>query len=144
VLHYWPNETDRRHLVAGMREMARIAVAGGATGVATLHTPRLQLEAANGKAGSLTDTQVTQYGAEIERRGVARNRMPVFSAHQMGTCRIGGAAATAVADPSGEVYGVRGLYIGDASGCPTALGVNPMITTMTLAHHVARRIQDRA
>ena len=144
VLHYWPNETDRRHLVAGMREMARIAVAGGATGVATLHTPRLQLEAANGKAGTLTDAQVKQYGAEIERRGVARNRMPVFSAHQMGTCRIGGGAATAVADPSGEVYGVRGLYIGDASGCPTALGVNPMITTMTLAHHVARRIKDRA
>ena len=143
VLHYWPNETDRRHLVLAMQEMARIAVAGGANSVATLHTPRLQLEAASGATG-VTQAQVKEYTAEIERRGIALNRVPLFSAHQMGTCRIGGGASAAVADPSGEVFGVRGLYIGDASGCPTALGVNPMITTMALAHHVAQRIKERA
>ena len=144
VLRYWPNETDRKHLALAMQEMARIAVAGGANGVATLHTPRLQLESATGKAGGLTQAQLKEYTAEIERRGIAVNRTPLFSAHQMGTCRIGGSAGAAVADPSGEVYSVRGLYIGDASGCPTALGVNPMITTMALAYHVAQRIKERA
>ena len=144
VLHYWPNETDRRHLVLAMQEMARIAVAGGANGVATLHTPRLQLESAPGAGGGPTQAQLKEYTAEIERRGIGVNRTPLFSAHQMGTCRIGGSASSAVADPAGEVFGVRGLYIGDASACPTALGVNPMITTMTLAHHVAQRIKERA
>jgi choline dehydrogenase-like flavoprotein len=124
-----------------MQEMARIAVAGGANGVATLHTPRLQLESTG---NGITQAQLKDYTGEIERRGVALNRVPLFSAHQMGTCRIGGGANGAVADPSGEVFGVRGLYIGDASGCPTALGVNPMITTMALAHHVAQRIKERA
>jgi choline dehydrogenase-like flavoprotein len=66
--------------------------------------------------------------------------IPVFSAHQMGTCRLGADARTAVADPWGEVFGVKGLYIGDASGFPTASGVNPMLSIMALAYRVASRI----
>jgi choline dehydrogenase-like flavoprotein len=58
----------------------------------------------------------------------------------MGTCRLGADARSAVADPTGEVFGVKGLFIGDASGFPTASGVNPMLSIMALAHHVAQRI----
>ena len=78
---------------------------------------------------------------EIERRGIAPNRVILGTAHQMGTCRLGGSAKTAVADPDGQVYGARGLYIADASGFPTASGVNPMLSTMALAHHIAQRIK---
>jgi choline dehydrogenase-like flavoprotein len=49
-----------------------------------------------------------------------------------------------VADPSGQVYGVKGLYIADASGFPTASGVNPMLSTMALSHWVARQIKAGA
>ena len=66
----------------------------------------------------------------------------MFSAHQMGTCRMGQDKRTAVCDASGEVFGVRGLYIGDASAFPLSSGVNPMITIMAMAHHTARRIAD--
>jgi choline dehydrogenase-like flavoprotein len=61
----------------------------------------------------------------------------------VGTCRLGADAKTAVADPYGEVHGVRGLFVADASGFPTASGVNPMLSTMALAYRVAQHIKTR-
>jgi choline dehydrogenase-like flavoprotein len=78
---------------------------------------------------------------EIERRGVVPNRLPLFTAHQMGTCRLGSDRKTSVADPYGQVHGVKGLFIADASGFPTASGVNPMLSVMALAHRVAQHIK---
>lgn len=139
VLQYWPHKTDRSRLLRGMQEMARIALAAGATGVGTLHSPRLALENEDGTAP--TQAQVRDFHQEIERRGIGRNRVPLFSAHQMGTCRLGSDARTAVADPTGEVFGVRGLYVADGSGFPTASGVNPMLSIMALSYHVAQHIK---
>src|SRR5258708_29756854 len=101
VITYWPNEVDRRHLVRGMQEVTRIALAGGARDVGTTYTPRLMLE---GRPG---ERETRSFLGEIERRGVAPNRLVVGTPHQMGTRRPGGAAETAVADPYGEVHGAR-------------------------------------
>ena len=65
------------------------------------------------------------------------------SAHPQGTCRMGSGADTAVVDVEGHVRGYRGLYVADASLCPSATGVNPMLTTMALSEWVARKIADR-
>jgi choline dehydrogenase-like flavoprotein len=46
-----------------------------------------------------------------------------------------------VADPYGQVHGVPGLFMADASSFPTASGVNPMLSVMALAHRVAQRIK---
>jgi choline dehydrogenase-like flavoprotein len=138
VITYWPNEVDRRHLVRGMQEVTRIALAGGARDVGTTYTPRLMLE---GRPG---ERETRSFLGEIERRGVAPNRLVLGTAHQMGTCRLGGDAKTAVADPYGEVHGVRGLFIADASTFPTASGVNPMLTTMALAYRVVQHVKARA
>ena len=121
---------DRRRLTHGMSECARIHAAAGARSVFTLHTPPLQ------HAGG----PIEPFVAEIERRGVAPNRVTLFSAHQMSSCRIGVDPATSVADPDGQVYGVRGLYITDASAFPNASGVNPMLTVMALARRTASRM----
>jgi choline dehydrogenase-like flavoprotein len=59
----------------------------------------------------------------------------------MGTCRFGADRTTSVADPYGQVHGVRGLFVADASGFPTASGVNPMLSVMALAYRVAQRIK---
>lgn len=141
VIHYWPNETDRRHLLRGMQEMTRLVFAGGGTGVSHNFTPRLALEAEGSKPGAVSEARLNRFLREIEARGIARNRVLLGTAHQMGSCRLGGSAKTAVADPNGQVYGVRGLYIADASGFPTASGVNPMLSTMALAYHVAQRVK---
>jgi choline dehydrogenase-like flavoprotein len=60
-----------------------------------------------------------------------------FSAHQMGSCRLGADPTTSVAGPWGELHDVPGVWIGDASALPTAPGVNPMLTIMALARRTA-------
>jgi choline dehydrogenase-like flavoprotein len=75
----------------------------------------------------------------------APNRGSVFSAHQMGSVRMG-ASIDHPCDPDGRVRVrggaiVPGLYVGDGSLFPTAIGVNPMITIMALARRVARTVE---
>ena len=57
----------------------------------------------------------------------------------MGACRMGKDPATSVADGRGELHDTKGVWIGDASAFPTAPGVNPMISIMSLAHRTADR-----
>ena len=73
----------------------------------------------------------------------------VFSAHQLGTARMGEAADIHAATRAGGSGGrspayasqtFRGLYVADASLFPTAIGVNPMLTVMLLARRVARTV----
>ena len=85
---------------------------------------------------------VDELVAEIARRGVATNRVALFSAHQMSSCRIGTARAASVADPEGQVWGVRGLFVTDASAFPSAAGVNPMMTVMALARRTGQTTFD--
>jgi choline dehydrogenase-like flavoprotein len=141
VIRYWPNRVDADFLVRGMQEITRIAFAGGAVAVSTTHSPPLQLESDAGRPGAMTAQRLERFLGEIAGRGIAPNRLPLFSAHQMGTCRLGANRSTSVADPYGQVHGVQGLFVADASGFPTASGVNPMLSVMALAYRVAQRIK---
>jgi len=68
----------------------------------------------------------------------ARGGHRLLCAHQMSACRLGTDPETSVANPNGELHDTPGVYIGDASGFPTATGANPMLTTMAMAHRFAR------
>jgi choline dehydrogenase-like flavoprotein len=90
-------------------------------------------------------------GEDLEGFIAAMQRVPLgaggfrlFSAHQMSSCRMGDDPATSVADPWGELHDTPGVHIGDASAMPTASGVNPMISTMALAHRTAEAIAASA
>jgi len=131
LVSYVNGASERALLERGMVEAARIHAAAGARRIFTLHTPPLDLEA----------TRVDDLVAEIGRRGIAANRVTLFSAHQMSSCRIGRDRASSVADPDGRVWGVRGLYVTDASAFPSASGVNPMTTVMALAMRTAERMR---
>ncbi len=140
VIQYWPNQIDRRHLIRGLQELARIIFAGGGIEAVSLHTPPQRAQTEGRKPGAISREHLERYLADIERRGIVVNRVGMGTAHQMGSCRLGADPRTAVADPSGQVYGARGLYIADASGFPTASGVNPMLSTMALSYWVARQV----
>lgn len=85
----------------------------------------------------------TDLDAFIARSQSAPLRLPhrvVGSAHQMGTARMGTDTATSVADPEGQVHTTPGVWIGDTSAFPSALGVNPMLTCMALSRRTAHAI----
>jgi choline dehydrogenase-like flavoprotein len=92
------------------------------------------------RVGDDLDTFVARTRRIPLRAGGAR----LFSAHQMGTCRMGADPATSVADPRGELHDTAGVWIGDASAFPTSSGTNPMITIMALAHRTADEIAETA
>jgi choline dehydrogenase-like flavoprotein len=48
-----------------------------------------------------------------------------------------------VAQPTGELHDVAGVWIGDTSAFPTPSGANPMLTCMALAHRTAENITGR-
>jgi choline dehydrogenase-like flavoprotein len=133
-VHYTPGAPERALLRAGMLELVRLHRAAGAQSIAPLLTPPLPWEG---------DAPFEPYLAELGRRPIGSNRILLFSAHQMGSCRIGTSARDSVADPEGQVWGVPGLFVTDASAFPTASGVNPMLSIMALARRTAQRMAAR-
>jgi long-chain-alcohol oxidase len=75
--------------------------------------------------------------------GVRKYDIPLFSAHQMGSCKMGASRESSACDPHGECWDVAGLFIGDGSAFPTPSGVNPMITIYGLAYLTALGIASR-
>jgi choline dehydrogenase-like flavoprotein len=55
---------------------------------------------------------------------------------------MGSDPSDAVANGRGELQNTKGVWIGDGSAFPTAPGVNPMISIMSLAHRTAQNILD--
>jgi choline dehydrogenase-like flavoprotein len=132
AIRYSVSPFDGEHLLAGLAGMADLAFAGGATEIATLHTTPIRITREEWNAA-----RRARFVEDLQRRGIASNRQPFFSAHQMGTAPIGSRPADAVVDPSGRVWGYENLLVADASLFPQASGVNPMLTIMALAKYVA-------
>ena len=129
---------DARRLALGLAGAARVAFAAGAASVATLHADPLRLTAAEA-----TPAGLDAFAGKLARRAAARTPIALFSAHQMGTARMGATAGDGVIDPDGRVYGVDGLLVADASAFPSASGVNPMLTIMALAHRATTAFIER-
>ncbi len=58
----------------------------------------------------------------------------------MASCRMGADPETSVVGPTGEAHHLPGLFLADSSVFPTSLGVNPQLTTMTLATAIGRAV----
>lgn len=122
---------EKKRLTHGMVRAAQIHHAAGAERIETLHSTGVAWNRDSGVA-------IEKFFREIEGGSIAPNRLPLFSAHQMGTCRIGLDSVSSVCDENGAVFGLSGAYVADASLFPASSGVNPMITIMALARHVAK------
>jgi choline dehydrogenase-like flavoprotein len=130
---------DALHLAEGLAGAARIAFAAGARSVTTLHASPLTLDAERATAAGLH-----RFAEELRLRARDGDPVALFSAHQMGTARMGASAREGVVDPEGRVYGVEGLVVADGSVFPAASGVNPMLTIMALAHRTASALIARS
>ncbi|HYL05931.1 MAG TPA: GMC family oxidoreductase [Thermoanaerobaculia bacterium] len=137
VVDYRPGRQERALLRQGLAAASRVLLAAGARQLLALNHRRLGLRAVDDPAAR------QGYFDAVARCRCERNWSTLFSAHQMGTCRMGADPRTAVCDAGGEVFGVRGLFVADASAFPASSGVNPMVTIMALAHHTAQQIKAR-
>jgi choline dehydrogenase-like flavoprotein len=129
-----------RHALVSMAGMARAA---GARQILAAGTPP-RWHGRTGFGPGAEARAFVVFEDALRRFDFAANRGSVFSAHQMGTVRMG-ASADHPCDPDGRVRTrggatIPGLYVGDGSLFPTGLGVNPMITIMALARRVARTV----
>jgi choline dehydrogenase-like flavoprotein len=125
------DELDLQHMRLGIEKLARLHHAAGAVQIASLG------------AG----LPMWRYGDDLEAFIAKAQRVPMraggqrlFSAHQMGTCRMGADPDTSVANPWGELHDVKGVWIGDGSAFPTPTGTNPMVSIMALARRTAEAI----
>ncbi len=139
VADYVTSVFDRRHLLHGMRQAARVHFAAGARAVMSLHNKRTRLE--RDAEGMVDERQWREFDARLERYGMGVNRLMMFTAHQMGTCRMGADPKQSVTDGNCEVHGIKGLFVCDGSVFPAATGVNPMLSIMGLAHRASQYIK---
>jgi choline dehydrogenase-like flavoprotein len=119
-----------------LRGAAQILEAAGASEIFSLHTPPIRTRLR--ESGWLD-----RFMDSADRLGYRYCRMSYVSFHQMATAAMGSDRKKSVVDETGQTHELRGVYVADASTFPTSSGVNPMITIMAIADHVARGIGER-
>jgi choline dehydrogenase-like flavoprotein len=124
LVWYWMNRDDVRRLVRGISIAARVFFAAGAREVYPGIRQRPVLR-------SMSEAEA------LERLRLRAADIEMMAFHPMGTARMGRDPVRCAVRPSGELHGVRGLYIADASLFPTSTRVNPQLTIMALATRIA-------
>ena len=127
-VHYRVDPYDGAHMLTALAGLVRLAFAAGARSVTTLHTDPIEIERRRA-----SDRNLTAFADKLQAKGVQPNRLAVYSAHQMGTCRMHQDPSQGMVDEAGRVHGVKGLMVADASIFPLSSGVNPMLTIMALS-----------
>ncbi len=135
-IHYELSAYDAHHMRTAMLGAAQVLAAAGAWELMTLQQPPARaIPGANGWLDDFADA--------LDGRGLDRCRMALISFHQMASCAMGAVPGRGVVDETGETFDLRGLFVADASAFVTSSGVNPMITIMAIADHVAWGIAER-
>jgi choline dehydrogenase-like flavoprotein len=136
VIDYKLHRGDARHMIRGVIEGLRIEQAAGALEVFSPQHRDYAFTCGDGAA-------LEAWLERVARQPIVPHSYGLFSAHQMSTCRIAGRREQGVVRPDGRSWDLANLFVADASLMPTACGVNPMITIMGLAHHVAQHVKAR-
>jgi choline dehydrogenase-like flavoprotein len=129
------DELDLENLRRGIEAQIRLHEAAGAHQIGPL---------AAGAPIWRRGDDLEAFIASVMRIPFRADGYKLFSAHQMGTCRMGTDPETSVADSRGELHDTKGVWIGDGSAFPTSSGTNPMVSIMALAHRTAEAIADDA
>jgi choline dehydrogenase-like flavoprotein len=130
LVQYDVTDEDQRRFIQGAAYLATLYFEAGAREVYTPfhHFPRLRS------------------ADDIRRMKAAAPRVQdteYFTAHLMGTCRMHGDSRQGALSPDGQVWDRPGLYVADAAAMPGTIGVNPQVTIMALARHIALHLGDR-
>jgi choline dehydrogenase-like flavoprotein len=130
VAKYDITALDHERFIKGVKLLSELHFGMGAEFVLLpfAHIPR---------ANSMDDV------AKLTVHTAPMDSLELFTVHLMGTGRMGPARESSVTDLNGQLWDLPGCYVADASLFPTAVGVNPQITIMALATHVAHAIETK-
>ncbi|KXT07178.1 hypothetical protein AC578_2418 [Pseudocercospora eumusae] len=151
TIDYSPSTYDKNHILEGVVRLAELMYVEGAReiytaipGVDAFIRPSANTDAkvslSPNSSPSITDSDFVEWTNKVRANGLPAPQTPYFSAHQMGSCRMGTSPKNSVVDDRGRVWGTQNLYIADTSVFPSASGVNPMITCMGIARGIARGV----
>jgi choline dehydrogenase-like flavoprotein len=126
-ISYKPHPDDLKQMIAGMKQLTRILLAGGAKRV----MPQTYLMHELKSEDDLH--QLDQYATHNEGLGLN-------SAHPQGGNPVSSDWRTGVVDPDFRVHGMDNLYVCDASVFPSSVTVNPQLTVMALADYASKGI----
>jgi len=124
VIDYRLSRYDRAHLRRAMGAAAEVLEAAGAR---EIWAPLARTVTYRPGSKGARD----EWLERVDAAGWGPNELLLVTFHQMASCR------TSVVDSEHRVWGIRGLYVADASTFPSASGVNPMLTVMAIAYRAA-------
>ncbi|KAJ3260655.1 hypothetical protein HK103_000265 [Boothiomyces macroporosus] len=114
---------DAKSLLAAFEVGLAALVAAGAKKVFTAQIDVDPFDVTQSPEDTLKSKEWKDYLEKIKQAGIDPTKITVFSAHQMGSCRMSSKREYGVVKPTGESWDIDGLYISDASVFPTASGV---------------------
>ncbi len=127
LIKYRHREDHKRRMRKAIKEAARIYLAAGAERVMVTARPPFWIR------GEKDLAKVD--GVKLEAATA-----PLISAHQQGTVRFSSSASSGGADPTGQVYGTRGVYVFDSSGFPSSAASHTMTPIMAVSSFLATQL----
>ena len=133
LIRYRLHNYDKKHLIQGMQKAVELLYTMEAQKIQIFHNQPLIFERGRDDINFMLH--------EIPRRKWEPNYFGLYSAHQMGTCRMGGSIKKHPVKSTGETKEIKNLFVADGSLFPTASGANPMLSIQALAYYVAQEVK---
>lgn len=132
LIYYNLHDYDKKHMIEGMLRGVELHHQMKAQKIHIFHNQPLLFERGKDEINFIKN--------EIPKRKWAPNFFNLFTAHQMGTCRMGGSNKKHPLQPNGETREIKQLYVADASAFPSASGANPMLSIQALAYYISKNV----
>lgn len=126
--HYRLTPDDARWLADGIKRTAELYLAAGAEAVLLPYTRR---EVVVTKASDLK---------VVDERGVGPGELMLASVHPQGSLPMAADPRRGAIDGRGHHFGVRNLWVADASVFPSSVGVPPQLSVYAAGTKVAREL----
>lgn len=126
VVQYSASDDDRRELGRGLKRLGQLLFAGGATRIFDPLRPGEVLT---------HPKDLDRFDAGVPKGSGALSAIHLHSTVPMGAMERGGAA-----DAFGKVYGLKNVYVNDASLLPDTPSINPQGLILALARRNALRV----
>ena len=143
VIHYACTKPDEMLVLAGLEMNVRYLRAAGARFIYIAHEQFPWHYCGSTGKDDNEEERFEEFIKAFRKEGLKTARMQIFSAHQMGSCRMAPTPVTGPTSPSGELYECTNLFVADASVFPSSLGINPMVTIESISHMISKNVIAR-